>query len=56
MEYGQPFLSKDVSQYLERLQKKNFDFKDYSYDYMLEHFGRHIAEWWCNCKKVIDLI
>ena len=49
-EYGQPFLSKDVSQYLERLQKKNFDFKDYPYDYMLEHFGRHIAEWWCNCK------
>lgn len=49
-EYGKPFLSKDVSQYLERLQKKNFDFKDYSYDYMLEHFGRHIAEWWCNCK------
>lgn len=49
-EYGQPFLSKDVTQYLERLQKKNFDFKDYSYDYMLEHFGRHIAEWLCNCK------
>lgn len=49
-EYGQPFISKDVSQYLERLQKKNFDFKDYTYDYMLEHFGRHIAEWWCNCK------
>lgn len=49
-EYGQPFISKDVSQYLERLQKKNFDFKDYSYDYMLEHFGRHIAQWWCNCK------
>lgn len=49
-EYGKPFLSKDVTQYLERLQKKNFDFKDYSYDYMLEHFGRHIAEWWCNCK------
>ena len=51
-EYGQPFLSKDVSQYLERLQKKNFDFKDYNYDYMLEHFGRHIAEWWCNCKGI----
>ena len=27
-------------------------FKDYNYDYMLEHFGRHIAEWWCNCKGI----
>lgn len=50
-EYGQPFLSKDVSQYLDRLQKKNFDFKDYNYDYMLENFGKHIAKWWCNCNE-----
>lgn len=50
-EYGQPFLSKNVSNYLERLQKKDFDFKDHGYDYMLEHFGRDIAEWWCNCKN-----
>lgn len=49
-EYGQPFLSKNVSQYLERLQKKNFDFKDYNYDYMLQHFGKDLAQWWCNCK------
>lgn len=50
MEYGQPFISKNVSNYLERLQKKNFDFKDYNYDYMLQHFGKDIAQWWCNCK------
>ena len=49
-EYGQPFISKNVSNYLERLQKKNFDFKDYNYDYMLQHFGKDIAQWWCNCK------
>lgn len=39
-----------MSNYLERLQKKNFDFKDYNYDYMLQHFGKDIAQWWCNCK------
>jgi 3'-phosphoadenosine 5'-phosphosulfate sulfotransferase (PAPS reductase)/FAD synthetase len=50
-EYGQPFLSKDISQYLERLQKKGFDFKDYSYEYMLENYGKHIAQWWCNKKE-----
>lgn len=49
-EYGQPFISKNVSNYLERLQKKNFDFKDYNYDYMLQHFGKDIGQWWCNCK------
>lgn len=49
-EYGQPFLSKNVSNYLERLQKKNFDFKDYNYEYMLKHFGKDVAQWWCNCK------
>lgn len=49
-EYGQPFLSKNVSNYLERLQKKNFDFKDYNYEYMLQHFGKDIAQWWCNDK------
>lgn len=49
-EYGQPFLSKNVSQYLERLQKKHFDFKDYNYDYMFANFGKDLAQWWCNCK------
>ena len=49
-EYGQPFISKNVSNYLERLQKKNFDFKDYNYDYMSQHFGKDIAQWWCNEK------
>lgn len=39
-----------MSQYLERLQKKNFDFKDYNYEYMLQYFGKDIAGWWCNCK------
>lgn len=50
-EYGQPFLSKIVSQYLERLQKKDFDFKDYSYDYMLKNYGKDIAQWWCNKRQ-----
>lgn len=35
---------------MEKLQKKNFDFKDYNYEYMLQHFGKDIAQWWCNCK------
>nr|DAH30397.1 MAG TPA: phosphoadenosine-phosphosulfate reductase [Bacteriophage sp.] len=52
-EYGQPFLSKNVSQYIERFQKKNFDFKDYTYDYMLDNFGKDLAQWWCNCKDSV---
>lgn len=48
-EYGQPFLSKIASANLARLQKKNFDFKDYNYDYMLDNFGKNLAKWWCNC-------
>lgn len=47
-EYGQPFISKSVSELLDRLQKKDFDFKDYNYDYMLDNYGKVLASWWCN--------
>lgn len=50
-EYGQPFLSKNVSELLDRLQKKDFDFKDYDYDYMLDNYGKVLALWWCNKHK-----
>lgn len=47
-ECGQPFISKYVSELLYRLQKKDFDFKDYNYDYMLDNYGKVLASWWCN--------
>ena len=47
-EYGQPFISKNVSELLDRLQKKDFDFKDYDYNYMLDNYGKVLASWWCN--------
>ena len=47
-DYGQPFISKQVSDYIERLQKKNFDFKEHDYDYMIRNYGKSRAEFWCN--------
>lgn len=47
-DYGQPFISKLVSEYIERLQKKNFDFIEHDYDYMVNNYGKALAEFWCN--------
>jgi len=49
-EYGQPFISKEVSSRLETLQNKNFDFKDHDYEYMAKNYGITVAIWWCNKK------
>lgn len=50
MEYGQPFLSKYVSEMLGRLQRHNFKFEDKSFDELiLEYPNCKIAlNWWCN--------
>lgn len=51
--YGQPFLSKFVSQMIERLQKKNFDFKNdgnKSFEELKQKYKdcEGALTWWCN--------
>lgn len=52
-EYGQPFISKRASDYISRLQRHNFDFKN-SYDASFEELCRKYPKcqaalkWWCN--------
>lgn len=50
-QYGQPFLSKQVSEYIQRLQKHNFQWEDESYDVLINKYPRcSVAlKWWC-CK------
>ncbi len=48
--YGQPFLSKAVSEYILRLQKHNFDFKDGTFDELITKYPncKIALQWWCN--------
>ncbi len=49
-EYGQPFISKYVSEMIYRLQKHNFKFEDKPFDVLLEEYPncRVALLWWCN--------
>lgn len=53
-EYGQPFLSKQVSTHISSLQSLGFDFKDESYEVLIERYAgcssdcRDAIKWWCN--------
>lgn len=49
-EYGQPFLSKYVSQNIEILQRENFDWSDRPYEELLEDFPKvgYALTWWTN--------
>lgn len=48
--YGYPFLSKQISIYIERLQRHNFDFVDEPFDVLYKKYPKcKIAlSWWCN--------
>lgn len=52
-EYGQPFLSKLVSQYIEALQAKGFQWEDEPYEVLMEKYphSRSYIGWWCNKHK-----
>ena len=52
-QYGQPFISKQVSDYISRLQKHNFKWEDKSFEELYEEYPRckSALEWWCNRKK-----
>ena len=49
-EYGQPFISKYVSEMIYRLQKHNFKFEDKSFEELLLEYPtcRVALLWWCN--------
>lgn len=48
--YGQPFLSKQVSEYIQRLQKHGFKWENESFEDLLKKYPRcKVAlKWWCN--------
>lgn len=48
--YGQPFLSKQVSEYIARLQKHNFKWEDKPFEELYKEYPKcKVAlRWWCN--------
>lgn len=48
--YGQPFLSKQVSEWIMRLQKHGFKWEDGSFEELLKKYPKCKAalKWWCN--------
>lgn len=55
-EYGQPFLSKLVSEYIYRLQSHNFKWEDKPFEELYKEYPKckSALQWWCNAKKVED--
>jgi 3'-phosphoadenosine 5'-phosphosulfate sulfotransferase (PAPS reductase)/FAD synthetase len=51
-QYGQPFLSKHVSEMMSRLQKHNFKWEDKPYDELIKEYPKCqcALQWWCNEK------
>lgn len=49
-ENGQPFLSKRVSEYMERLQRHNFKWEDRPFEELYKEYPKCKAalRWWCN--------
>lgn len=49
-QFGVPFISKEVSEKFERLQKKNFEYEDAPYEELMEKYERAKAglKWWCS--------
>ncbi len=48
--YGQPFLSKQVSEFISRLQRNNFSWEDGSFEALYNKYPKCKAalRWWCN--------
>lgn len=51
-QYGQPFISKQVSEFMSRLQKHNFKWEDKSFDELMKEYPncKSALEWWCGNK------
>ena len=50
--YGQPFLSKMVSEFMYRLQKHGFQWEDEPYEVLIKRYPKckSALEWWCDKK------
>lgn len=48
--YGQPFISKQVSEWIERLQRHDFKWEDKPFDILYKEYPkcRAALRWWCN--------
>lgn len=55
-EYGVPFLNKKVSEHLETLQKRGFQWEDEPYEVLIERYPKTVnsLKWWCNQRTVRD--
>lgn len=53
---GQPFLSKQVSDMISRLQKHNFKWEDKDFDTLLTEYPncKSALKWWCNAHEHLD--
>ena len=53
-EYGQPFLSKYISEMISRLQKHNFKFEDKPLEQLLKEYPncKSALKWWCNAREI----
>lgn len=51
-QYGQPFLSKQVSEFMSRLQKHNFKWVDKPFEDLIKEYPKckSALEWWCGNK------
>lgn len=54
--YGQPFLTKHVSEMMSRLQKHNFQWEDEPFEVLIEKYPncKSALKWWCNEKAHSD--
>lgn len=52
-QFGQPFLSKLVSDYMSRLQRHNFQWEDEPFDVLIKKYPKckSALKWWCNESK-----
>lgn len=50
--YGQPFISKQVSEFIQRLQAHNFKWEDEDFDTLMKKYPKckSALAWWCNAK------
>ena len=48
--YGQPFISKQTSEYIQRLQRHGFQWEDLTFEELLSKYPKckSALQWWCN--------
>lgn len=53
-QYGQPFISKHVSEMIRRLQRHDFKFENKTFDELYVEYPKckSALEWWCNKKEI----